>query len=254
MRARDFTTIMNTRSSSFKTRHLLVPFGDDFKFKNAERQFANMDRLMEAINKDTSNTYGGMKVQYSTLSDYFAAVSKESSQGQGVSFPVLTGDFFPYADNEDSYWTGYYTTRPQLKIQSRKLNQILRSCEVLLVVVRQSPHANWDTERRSLPREYWEAKFKAVEKARMETALMLHHDAITGTARSNVVADYIHRMESASQGLMDIMARMVEHLMTKEPNPPPTFTPDPIVFQPPEQAGVAEVVRDHRQTWRPSPC
>ena len=45
-------------------------------------------------------------------------------------YPVLSGDFFPYADNSDFkpvdskpsnvdsspvYWTGYFTTRPYLK-------------------------------------------------------------------------------------------------------------------------------------------
>jgi len=236
IRARDFVKIMQARAQAYRTNHLLVPFGDDFKFKNAQRQFSNMDRLMETINGSPS-TYGGMRLQYSTLSDYFSAVS----QTKEVTFPVFEGDFYPYADNEDSYWTGYYTTRPQLKAKSRQLNHLLRACEMLLVLVRQSPHSNWDTERRNLPRSYWEAKFKDVERARMETALFLHHDAITGTSRSNVVADYVQRMDTAAAGLRDIMARMVEHLMTKEPNPPPTFTPDPIVFQPPEQTGVQEV-------------
>jgi hypothetical protein len=30
-------------------------------------------------------------------------------------YPKYVGDFFPYADNADSYWTGYFSSRSQLK-------------------------------------------------------------------------------------------------------------------------------------------
>jgi hypothetical protein len=245
-RARDLSNIMRSRAAAYRANNLLVPFGDDFKFKQAERQFSNMDRLIEHINANQA-TYG-MRIRYSTLSDYFEAVA-----GSNTKFPVLTGDFFPYADNEDSYWTGYYTTRPLLKQKSRKLNHILRACEQLLVLVRSSPHSNLDTEQRNLPANYWENKFKEVERARMETALFLHHDAITGTSRTNVVQDYQNRMDAASEQLMQIMARMVEHLLTKEPNAPPALTPDALVFGPPEGNDQKDLVRRMgQQKWAAS--
>jgi hypothetical protein len=178
-----------------------------------------------------------MSIRYSTLTDYFNAVAAAA-----VPVPTFTGDFFPYADNEDSYWTGYYTTRPLLKQKSREVQHILRACEILLVLVRSSPHSNEDTERKALPSEYWEVQFKDVERARMETALFLHHDAITGTSRSGVVADYTNRMESASRALMDIMGRMIGHLLTKEPNAPPELTPETIIFGPPDRELVKELV------------
>jgi len=243
-RARDLSNMMRARSAAYRTRHLLVPFGDDFKFKAADRQFANMDRLMDHINSNAAQYQ--MRIQYSTLSDYFSAVSAAREK-----FPVIQGDFFPYADNEDSYWTGYYTTRPLLKAKSRKLSHLLRACEALLVIVRSSPHANADSEQKQLPLQYWEGKFREVERARMETALFLHHDAITGTARTNVVADYQSRMDAAAEQLSQIMARMVEHLVTREPNPPPTLSPDPLVFGPPEDKAVEEVVsRTHNDAGR----
>ena len=230
-RAQDLSNILRGRAAAYRTRHLLVPFGDDFKFKNAERQFSNMDRLMEVINSNPSQY--GMKIQYSTLSDYFAAVA-----ASGVKFPLVAGgDFFPYADNEDSYWTGYYTTRPLLKAKSRKLNHILRACEGLLVLVRSSPRSNLDTERHTLPLQFWEDQLKAIEGARAETALFLHHDAITGTSRTQVVADYMNRMDQSTEALMRIQARMIEHLLTKEPNPPPSFTHDALTFTPPQGGG-----------------
>lgn len=41
-----------------------------------------------------------MRLQYSTLSDYFGAVAASNAK-----FATVQGDFFPYADNDDSLWT-----------------------------------------------------------------------------------------------------------------------------------------------------
>jgi hypothetical protein len=30
---------------------ILIPFGDDMKFQNANKQYSNMDKLMKAINR-----------------------------------------------------------------------------------------------------------------------------------------------------------------------------------------------------------
>jgi len=35
-------------------------------------------------------------------------------------------DFFPYADGDHSYWTGYYTSRPTQKFMERKGNNFLQ--------------------------------------------------------------------------------------------------------------------------------
>ena len=46
----------------------------------------------------------GVQIKYSTLSDYFDAL-QDRALSYDVKFPVFYEDFFPYADNEDSYWT-----------------------------------------------------------------------------------------------------------------------------------------------------
>ena len=105
---------MKGRANAYRTKHLLVTFGDDFKFKNANLQFQNMDLIIKAIN---NNPGLGVSIRYSTLSEYFSAVHSESQQ-KNIAFPFHRGDFFPYADNGDSYWTGYYSTRPTLKVSN----------------------------------------------------------------------------------------------------------------------------------------
>ena len=114
-RANELIATLRQRANAYIHGHLLVPFGDDFKFRNANNQFHNMDQLIEYINRN-SVELGNIHIQYSTVSEYFQAI-KNNNNNNKVSnkFPELTGDFFPYADNEDSYWTGYFTTRPNIK-------------------------------------------------------------------------------------------------------------------------------------------
>lgn len=70
-----------------------------------------------------------LQAQFGTLSDYFDALYKKVGIVPGMKvpgFPVLSGDFFAYADREDHYWTGYYTSRPFYKSLDRVLETHLR--------------------------------------------------------------------------------------------------------------------------------
>lgn len=58
--------------------------------------------------------YPGLNVIYSTPDAYVAAVKAEEPD-----LPVFEGDFMSYADDDSSYWTGFYTSRPTLKGMAR---------------------------------------------------------------------------------------------------------------------------------------
>lgn len=62
-----------------------------------------------------------MTLFYSTPSCYIKAV-----QDANVTLPTKEDDFFPYASDNHSYWTGYFTSRPTLKYFERRGNNILQ--------------------------------------------------------------------------------------------------------------------------------
>jgi hypothetical protein len=59
----------------------------------------------------------------------------------------------------------------------------------------------------------WGDSFKKIEELRLNAALTLHHDAITGTSRTTVVRDYKQRLVTSSNSVKGIAAEMVDLLL-----------------------------------------
>ena len=69
---------------------------------------------------------GSVNIMYSTPSIYLDALHQA-----GETWSVKTDDFFPYANNPWSYWTGYFTSRPAFKGYVRTCNNHLQICKQL---------------------------------------------------------------------------------------------------------------------------
>jgi hypothetical protein len=50
---------------------------------------------------------------------------------QNIVWPTKYDDLFPYADNEESFWTGYFTSRANDKKYMRDASHILHSSNKL---------------------------------------------------------------------------------------------------------------------------
>lgn len=111
------------KATLYKTKTVLIPLGDDFRYSQNtewEAQRKNFDKLFEFINNEPSLH---VEAKFGTLQEYFDAVHAEKKLHE---FPSLSGDFFTYADRDDHYWSGYFTSRPYHKRLDRILMSYLR--------------------------------------------------------------------------------------------------------------------------------
>jgi len=165
---------------------VLIPLGDDFRWQDmteANDQFNNYQLLMDYMN---SREDWNVNARFGTLSDYFE-VLRVQSDAKNRKFETLSGDFFTYADRQDHYWSGYYTSRVFYKRLDRIVEYYLRNAEIAFSL---SNLIEMDRENKF---EQANSLFKDLLVARRNLALFQHHDGITGTSKADVVFDYANK-------------------------------------------------------------
>ncbi|RXN17537.1 alpha-mannosidase 2 [Labeo rohita] len=205
------------KSKLFRTNVLLAPLGDDFRYTEAlewDQQFENYQKLFDYMN---SHPELHVQAQFGTISDYFEALRKSTGMdpvdmnpGQ-LALPVLSGDFFTYADRDDHYWSGYFTSRPFYKRLDRVLESHLRAAEVLYSLTL----ANM--QKYGQPKDYPEVdNYKLLTEARRNLGLFQHHDAIAGTGKDWVVVDYGTRLFHSILNVRRVIVSSAHWLVLKD--------------------------------------
>ncbi|XP_061119447.1 alpha-mannosidase 2 isoform X2 [Conger conger] len=202
------------KSRLFRTKVVLAPLGDDFRYTEAlewDQQFQNYQKLFDYMN---SQPELHVKAQFGTISDYFAAVRKAASvdpvKNSSPTLPVVSGDFFTYADRDDHYWSGFFTSRPFYKRLDRVLESHLRAAEILYSLALASVQKSGKlSDFPSLE------NYKSLTEARRNLGLFQHHDAITGTGKDWVVVDYGTRLFHSILKLKQVIINSAHWLTLK---------------------------------------
>lgn len=163
-----FVEAANELKRHARGNHVIMNMGSDFHYENAHAWYRNLDKLIDYVNKD-----GRVNTFYSTMSIYTQAKHSEN-----IDWSLKTDDFFPYADCDHCYWTGYFTSRPTLKGFERYSSSFLQGLKQLSVL--SGKHA--------------EQEISALTAA---IGLCNHHDAITGTSKQHVAYDYTKILDKA---------------------------------------------------------
>lgn len=141
-----------------------------------------------------------IELKYSTPSMYVDAVA-----AQNISWPTRYDDLFPYADNDESWWTGYFSSKANDKKFFRDGGHILNSSNKLFALAA----LDIDTSDSDI------STYKSMKDDMMDAVgITQHHDAITGTAREHVSKDYdrivFEGIENSQAGYSSLIADLAE--------------------------------------------
>jgi len=139
--------------------------------------FYNLDKLIKEV-----NVQGRVNAFYSSPDAYLDAKLASGFGAGPAADPTLSlsqklDDFFPYADGDHSYWSGYFSSRPALKRLVRIASGYFASARQLALLAG-SPSA------------------PAVSLDALDDGLATaqHHDGVSGTSKQHVAYDYAKRL------------------------------------------------------------
>lgn len=188
-RIADFTSAALDQGSMTKGNHIMMTMGSDFNYESATEEYANLDKVIYYANQLSGDQ---INVFYSTPTDF-----ADAKHSEGIDWTVKTDDFFPYADSEHAYWTGYFTSRPLLKRFERVTSGYLQAARQMEAVSHQGPLSG---ETSSL------ATLEAAQ------GVSQHHDAVSGTSKQHVALDYAQRLAAGVNDAADMMDAAFDQL------------------------------------------
>ncbi|XP_076763477.1 lysosomal alpha-mannosidase II isoform X2 [Xylocopa sonorina] len=172
------------QAAFYRSNNVIFTMGEDFNYQHAEMWFTNMDRLIRYVKEQKGSE---VNIFYSTPSCYLKAVNDANLQ-----WPTKTDDFFPYASDPHSYWTGYFSSRPTIKFFERMGNNLLQVSKQLSVLT--------DLKNDE----------KQLEHFREAMGVMQHHDAVTGTEKQLVAEDYARLLHNGMQQGVNVASEAIK--------------------------------------------
>ncbi|XP_004306319.1 PREDICTED: alpha-mannosidase [Fragaria vesca subsp. vesca] len=189
-RVNNFVAAALAQANVTRTNHIMWLMGTDFRYQYANSWFRQMDKFIHYVNQDAR-----VNAFYSTPSIYTDAKYAADEQ-----WPLKTDDFFPYADHPNAYWTGYFTSRPAFKGYVRILSgYYLAARQLEFFKGRSDSGPNTDALADAL-------------------AIVQHHDAVSGTQRQHVAADYAMRLSIGYLEAEKVVASSLAYLSDSEPS------------------------------------
>lgn len=176
----DFAKYINEMAGDYRGNHMLVPFGCDFTFANAKMNFNQMDTLIDYFN---AHNEANITLLYSTPGEYIDALKK-----QDITWPVKYDDMFPYSDNPQDYWSGYFTSRQSAKKFVRDGQANLHASSALF-----SKKMIQKSTKDSEIEDIMGAKHAMLDWM----GVLQHHDAIAGTAKQHVADNYVVHLSTS---------------------------------------------------------
>jgi hypothetical protein len=108
---------------------------------------------------------------------------------------------FPYADDELSFWTGYFTSRSNAKGYVRRGSSIVQSANKIFGA---------DIIDQSKSQSRFQEIITAQAEALDHMGILQHHDAVTGTAKQAVAENYNSRIFRGIQATNNVFVKSLD--------------------------------------------
>ncbi|CAL1531573.1 unnamed protein product [Lymnaea stagnalis] len=179
-----FINTAHDQARAFRTNHLIMTMGSDFNYVQAHMFFKEMDKLITYVNARQA-VGSNINVLYSTPSCYLKQLNNDN-----LTWTTKDDDFFPYADREHGFWTGYFTSRAALKRYVRVVNSFFQSVKQIASLAKLDNSYNSGVQLQHL------AEVLGVAQ---------HHDAVSGTEKQAVAFDYAERLADGVNGAQNVV-------------------------------------------------
>eukprot|EP00986_Skeletonema_menzelii_P007327 scaffold2854_cov140-Skeletonema_menzelii.AAC.3 len=225
-----FTNALGVQANRTKGNNIMMTMGMDFQYSQARKNFQNLDLLIDSTQQLLDNgeiefwsdRFDNVNIFYSTPERYtqckYADLvnAKTSEEGSFLSKynPVKwnaspkTKDWFPYADCDHCYWTGYFTSRQGLKRMERVGSSFLHAARQIESMAKLSLSRE---QRTRVAADSWNAS--PLYELDDAMGVVQHHDGVSGTSKQHVAYDYAKRiaggMNKANSFVTDALRKIL---------------------------------------------
>jgi len=210
-RVSEFVDQIIPHANATRGNNIMLTMGSDFQYENAFENFKRIDDLIHFVNLYQERgmlgklgKYSGLRVFYSTPEIY-----TEAKYSEGIVWNVKEDDFFPYSDCNDCFWTGYFTSRPNLKRLERVASSFLHAARQVDATGSMMLSGNFNYGNES-----------PLDRLDEAISILQHHDGVSGTSKQHVAYDYALRvdrgMKAASQHLGSILNQLLQNTSSLE--------------------------------------
>eukprot|EP00547_Thalassionema_nitzschioides_P006974 CAMPEP_0194203020 /NCGR_PEP_ID=MMETSP0156-20130528/2917_1 /TAXON_ID=33649 /ORGANISM="Thalassionema nitzschioides, Strain L26-B" /LENGTH=1049 /DNA_ID=CAMNT_0038928679 /DNA_START=43 /DNA_END=3192 /DNA_ORIENTATION=- len=218
-RMNDLVKGVKKQSDSTKGNHIMLTMGEDFNYENAEVYMKNIDVMIDKLllyqdmkKIDIASVFES-KFEYINIfysNPVYYTKQKLAEKGRSGlktgspfnTWSLKTDDFFPYADSDHAYWTGYFTSRTAFKRFERVASSFLMAARQM------ESYGLSGIKNSTLSQPLFD----------LEDALGVaqHHDAVSGTAKQHVANDYAKRLQMGINKAASYMATIIKRTILQE--------------------------------------
>ncbi|CAD8066900.1 unnamed protein product [Paramecium sonneborni] len=202
-KADDLNQYFLQQSQSYKGKIITHTLGDDNEWSNSKSYFENMEKIINYINSHPEKY--NIVIKFGTPQDYIKDINDYSDE---IFYPTKNDDFFPYADKQHCYWTGYFTSKVAFKGFVRYTGRYFQQIKTFISFSFASQNQDILDIKQPL--------LRAIKELGYTLGISQHHDAVTGTSQDHVTRDYVKMLHRDLTNMNNEFHRLIKIIISKD--------------------------------------